>query len=1633
MATISLARDSMDKKPVVSFLEVDGKLLSGEEFDEYCKSHGLCRRCARVRTHRRVVKLFGKGKKWEPLTVHAPSESPGRDVGNGTNNFDDDDDEDDFEDGDEFGAGRGRGRRASTQNQQEYLVYKGYCLQPTCYTMGQAKRLLGEGASAGGGGNRRSRRKRLTDRFKKRRPSKRNGMDDNGSVASGASNTSSRSTSSILSGISQRFRRGSRHKRRSSSASFSSASSMSSMDFSDDDTIDSSMMMMDASSVHSGANTGASSAHLEPGETSPIVQHRVEQLVMYDYFTVLDLSKVVLRQEEITAITNAFQKTTTLESIVLDKCSLKDEGLEQLAMSINQNLAKTLRKLSLRQNSIGNRGAMALEQHLLMNCPILEELDLSENSISSRGAVAVFSALQASQKLLHLNLAQNEIWDLDDGSFLRNTTSLEILNLDGNFMHDEGAEQIAVAISENNKCQLQKLYLGWNGISDDGATALAKMMEVNQSLEVLGLAENDISNTGARAILSALSINTSIREISGLYHNQIDRKFIIVAIKRLLHRYGDRSGLPGVPDAAAAAEAAPAGGAEDANNKDQQIAQTLAKDDKLNHAAAATAKAIAAANRNDDDDARSETSENSLNWAAQLYSTNNQEEADEEVEASSSRNNIALEAIEHWDWGTFGIEEIESPPPPPPPRRSQITKTTSKTIPEAAPDTSLQMPDMDDDDDDDGDNNAARLNSNANGHLGIAAVSSHASQASGAITPTDRLTVLQSAPLAYFNRATNEHHAVPLMDFEYERSVLKESLEDKEDELGSNIEVKFQTSATVQSMQKFFSTAPSPILHFSCFGNPDCLALENGFGYMQALPVSELRRYVQQAVRGKVKVVVVSSHYSRSIAEAFVKAGIQHVVCCQTEEVFRDVAAVEFTKLMYQELARNSTLQAAFHSALEGVSKSPLIKNVRNLPDKFKLLPEHAPATGYHDVPVFFQQSTFGDADGNDDDDDDDDEDAMFEDADTSILPPVPTQFLGREVDMYEILESLRVDDVVRVGGTKGCGKASVISAVSRYILARPKSFRINNVFWLPSPPGITPDEDSLYGDLCHVTEMLMKAEDDIWDEEEYSDARERILIELEGQKNIVVVDGRKFTTEASGENLERFLGCLLNEASVKIILATATEKTTGRTRTSRSEETIVSIGALDFKSSALLFGANCRFVSVDGSPTAHTPEEFASVLVPPSLSRSIEPSKNKTQRQRQLYQRLGNGNPRNIIDVANVMPISDFAEILRIAQRPEIQVDSAGTLEASLAKYTSMKDKAIRTHNYRRAQDLVDILEELEGLKSKYSSLVDLQAKERSLKRDLTAALAKRQYDEANSIKRKLLSLKKTIMKEKSAQQQSNNSNQAANEKLAELKAQMDNMLAMAEKMKMEKSLTELDASQKLEDDSETAEFAIQREDHTCVLHIHHQDALEFKYETGLSGIVTWANEACDLTSFNAGESFVRAGGLPFTQDLGSLPTLTDTKWGPVKIGTGEAVMLGPNTYGDLMSRFVILAVSPLSPTNDDDDWDTKKKKQNQSEHTNAQDEDALHFMEMSLRSSYRSSFSMIKASTMEAVAIPMITTKEDGETYDRSLKVGLQTIVDEAKFTDLKHVYVLANSTKEAITLIKMALTMGLSCLSG
>ena len=86
-----------NKAPRGHFL-VNGAFLQGENFQAYARKNGLCDICGKFQTHEKHGRIFKKVL--IPLTV--------------------------------------------TNDKGEYQVYKGMCIQPTCYTLDEAKQHLGE-------------------------------------------------------------------------------------------------------------------------------------------------------------------------------------------------------------------------------------------------------------------------------------------------------------------------------------------------------------------------------------------------------------------------------------------------------------------------------------------------------------------------------------------------------------------------------------------------------------------------------------------------------------------------------------------------------------------------------------------------------------------------------------------------------------------------------------------------------------------------------------------------------------------------------------------------------------------------------------------------------------------------------------------------------------------------------------------------------------------------------------------------------------------------------------------------------------------------------------------------------------------------------------------------------------------------------------------------------------------------------------------------------------------------------------------------------------------------------------------------------------------------------------------------
>ena len=126
-----------------------------------------------------------------------------------------------------------------------------------------------------------------------------------------------------------------------------------------------------------------------------------------------------------------------------------------------QNCSK-LTALALIDTSISDLGVCTLAQSFQGNCRNMATLYLSRNEISAAGAQALADALQQAHCL----------------------TSLDLQGV--NSIADDGAQDLAQAL--RNCSDLSSLNLGWNGISDIGATvlgdALSKLL-INSDFMIL--------------------------------------------------------------------------------------------------------------------------------------------------------------------------------------------------------------------------------------------------------------------------------------------------------------------------------------------------------------------------------------------------------------------------------------------------------------------------------------------------------------------------------------------------------------------------------------------------------------------------------------------------------------------------------------------------------------------------------------------------------------------------------------------------------------------------------------------------------------------------------------------------------------------------------------------------------------------------------------------------------------------------------------------------------------------------------------------------------------------------------------------------------------------------------------------
>ena len=219
-------------------------------------------------------------------------------------------------------------------------------------------------------------------------------------------------------------------------------------------------------------------------------------------------------------------------------------------------------------------------------------------------------------------------------------------------------------------------------------------------------------------------------------------------------------------------------------------------------------------------------------------------------------------------------------------------------------------------------------------------------------------------------------------------------------------------------------------LHFSGHGHESHLNFEDGQSGLQLVNVDTLRRLLS-AGGLRLDFVFVSACHSKPTGQAFVDAGVKHVVCVKIDAMIQDNSAMAFTRAFYLALLSGQTVKHSFLIAKEALKASPCIADSVLEGEKFVLLPEN----DTHDVPIFqschvveWVAPTYGNA----------------------HIPSPPPDFEGREVDMHRIITTLLARRLVSVVGALGQGKSSLTAAVVTYMNDRKTMFEDGIVYLKP-------------------------------------------------------------------------------------------------------------------------------------------------------------------------------------------------------------------------------------------------------------------------------------------------------------------------------------------------------------------------------------------------------------------------------------------------------------------------------------------------------------------------------------------------------------------------------------------------------
>jgi len=528
---------------------------------------------------------------------------------------------------------------------------------------------------------------------------------------------------------------------------------------------------------------------------------------------------------------------------------------------------------------------------------------------------------------------------------------------------------------------------------------------------------------------------------------------------------------------------------------------------------------------------------------------------------------------------------------------------------------------------------------------------------------------------------------------------------------------------------------------------------------MHKLPVEDLRDWIQ-AGDSRLELVFVSACHSRSAGEAFLQAGVPHVVCCQRDDQpVLNLSCVLFARAFYQALAHGRLLRDAFALARQEVMCCPHLgrDERRKEVEKFVLLPED----GDHNVIIFEPSSSSPRRPCS--------STRALRSSCSSVssssnrILPVPTHiFEGRQVELYRVLDALKSARIVRVTGPVGIGKGSVVQRVCQYIQDRQRLFsrEIAEILWLPSPETQQGQDDELSKLLttfCSVfAATTTTSSTTLSSPVAYQHCQRQLLSYLHENKVLLVIDARRAQSPQSSSKLASFLKDVVSHTThtrvicIHHIGASIVQKLPCKERD-------VYLQPLDFFTTVRLFGKLCQFVTDRRYIGVSTAVELCTLLLPNTNSSTAAADKPRTRRGRDIFQMIGEGIPATIHHAAKTMSGEDYDRMISLGLRKEHVLDfqSRAALEKELSELGLEVEKAVEERRFLAAQACQERLDEMEILRERLHDLPTLTTLAESVASDQELAIRARDFAAASELQDELDALEQKIEIEKAAMEE--------------------------------------------------------------------------------------------------------------------------------------------------------------------------------------------------------------------------------------------------------------------------------------